>query len=205
MKSLVCEIPLGTAVETISLGHDVADAGVDSVSCRVPCIYRDGVLIPTMEGITSRYRMYPFDIAIKSFDETGSGVISLTPQPFEEAITPQVDLPIYKPPEGDSKEDCDAMEAMLSERPGYSSLLAKFSVATLTAENGRDRYVGIAAMFGEQPNGSESALSYEQDATAFYVGLMRNVTQAKLNKILATRRESAKEAPTKPGVIALAA
>lgn len=189
MRQSFSSIPLSYAVESFSLGMDLQDNNVDRVSCGVPCIYRNGVLIPTMQGIPGRYPRYRFSIAVDSYDETGGGVFSLVPEPLDNGEIPLVDLPIYEPPEGDSQQDCDRIETMLGERLGYSALLTSFTVATELDMNSRERYTGVAGMRGAHEDSSSAELPYEPEATVFYVGLLRDVGVSKLRAILAQRQK----------------
>jgi len=195
MNLVSTEIPTSYAVELLSLGLDMQAAGVSQVPCRIPCIEAsEGLLIPTMEGEKRKYPMHPFAIAINGSEQTGGGLVTLSPIPTEHNANPRVGLPIYRPDEAERSAPY-AFRMIVSSQVGYTALRNSFGIETVTgAQTGRDRYVGTTAMVGMLADGGGHLLHPEPTAASFYMGLLKNVGAAKFAKLLAERREASERA-----------
>lgn len=198
------QIPTSYAVELMSLGLDMQDAGIDAIPCRVPCIETNGILIPTMEGARGKYPMHPFVIGVESDESTGGGFVSLTPEPSDQYPDSLIGMPIYKPDEAENRLPF-AFRQIVGSRIGYAALRSSFGIETITdPRNGRDRYAGMTVLSGILQDGTETTLFPEPMAASFYMGLLKNVGAAKFAKILEQQRLQAATLPKLPAKLALA-
>ncbi len=188
MNLVETEIPTSYAVELLSLGLDMREQNIDRIPCRVPCIESDRVLIPTMEGKKGKYSMHPFAITVVSDESTGGGFVTLTPEATDQRPDPRIGIPIYKPDDAERSAP-HTFRQIVGSRVGYAALRSSFGIeTTVSPMNGRERYVGMAVLAGELADGSERTLHLEAGALSFYMGLLKNVGTAKLQKLLAERQ-----------------
>lgn len=162
------------------LGQHMRENRVPKVEFHVPCLDRSGILIPVLGGTATKYTMPEFGLSVVSLDETGGGIITLTPKPSESHASPRVGLPIYHP------EDMtqDNLNAMADDREGFSELRTTFDVEI----NEAGRPIGTAAMFGVLNDGTEQLLPYEAGPMDAYLEVVGIVGTSKLKSLIATRR-----------------